>query len=757
MQSRSLLSLPMLFIAFVGLALGQSGSGEYTGSELSPTYQYSYTAHATRLHSDLLAGYERAVPPASIRNPAQNYVSESGTDVNVQIRFFKVEAIQAHRGSMRLKIWFRLTWKDDRLAWNTSQYGGIDTLWFDGHDLQIWTPDITPYNTKDGFTNTLSPANAVVSSSGSVFWSRPGILDIMCKFSGLSKFPYDTLKCGMDVGGWIAGGGHQGITMYGGGYAFSSQEPTAGTSYQEYAVQQVNASVVLYSYACCPSDPYPVINYVIVISRASAYYFNLIMLPTVGLTLLSFGVFFMSFEVGERLGYGITLILALECVKIVVVDFVPVCGETLWVDQFLFINEVFALISLLETVLVLFLAYHEGDHILPGIFTPPDWVLVQFAWWAGMPSPTIRMRNTDGKGSVAGEIVQNFVQASGEPSSPGKSSPGKSPSYTGTLPDPVVAAPSGAPAGPPASAAGELPAGELAVLPCPFTLSPPPPKAADIITGSNSSPRRLSSFAPKIKAEDNRTFDRLKQVRPLTRNDHYRFVYFEKLFFLIDSDSNGYVKLAEMERLLQFLALTTKEDERLRVLQALDDEEDGLIQQDEFLQACILLLWDVPHKQLEWAASNFVECLTTKTDRNTAYWQKASKQVDRLARVYVISAYIICLGWVISLNLADDYDELGMSGTVETNPITEDSPNYIEPEMFSGMDSPVQMPNRVFALLLPIILVLLMFSVWMFQNYLGNLPAQKEKIRLEKVLNKVRDTPMMPVQAASPIHGDVTC
>ena len=190
---------------------------------------------------------------------------------------------------------------------------------------------------------------------------------------------------------------------------------------------------------------------------------------------------------------------------------------------------------------------------------------------------------------------------------------------------------------------------------------------------------------------------------------------------------------------------------------ALDDEEDGLIQQDEFLQACILLLWDVPHKQLEWAASNFVECLTTKTDRNTAYWQKASKQVDRLARVYVISAYIICLGWVISLNLADDYDELGMSGTVETNPITEDSPNYIEPEMFSGMDSPVQLPNRVFALLVPIILVLVMFSVWMFQNYLGNLPAQKEKIRLEKVLNKVRDTPMMPVQAASPIHGDVTC
>ena len=49
-------------------------------------------------------------------------------------------------------------------------------------------------------------------------------------------------------------------------------------------------------YAYHAQDPYPVINYVVTIQRASAYYFNLVIWPSLVITLLSFGVFFMSFE-----------------------------------------------------------------------------------------------------------------------------------------------------------------------------------------------------------------------------------------------------------------------------------------------------------------------------------------------------------------------------------------------------------------------------------------------------------------------------
>ena len=45
-----------------------------------------------------------------------------------------------------------------------------------------------------------------------------------CQFSGLVRFPYDNLVCGIEIGGWSWSGGYQGISLRGGtGYSFRSQ------------------------------------------------------------------------------------------------------------------------------------------------------------------------------------------------------------------------------------------------------------------------------------------------------------------------------------------------------------------------------------------------------------------------------------------------------------------------------------------------------------------------------------------------------
>ncbi len=35
------------------------------------------------------------------------------------------------------------TWKDEYLVWNTSRYGGVDTVYLEPAD--IWTPDLMSY------------------------------------------------------------------------------------------------------------------------------------------------------------------------------------------------------------------------------------------------------------------------------------------------------------------------------------------------------------------------------------------------------------------------------------------------------------------------------------------------------------------------------------------------------------------------------------------------------------------------------------
>ena len=36
---------------------------------------------------------------------------------------------------MRLKIWFRLWWKDTRLAWNASEHGGVSTVYYQADQI----------------------------------------------------------------------------------------------------------------------------------------------------------------------------------------------------------------------------------------------------------------------------------------------------------------------------------------------------------------------------------------------------------------------------------------------------------------------------------------------------------------------------------------------------------------------------------------------------------------------------------------------
>ena len=104
---------------------------------------------------------------------------------------------------------------------------------------QIWVPDVTPYNNMDSIINTLEPSTARVSDSGAVFWSRPGILDIMCKFSGLVAFPYDRLRCKLELGGWSMSDGFQGLDLHGSGFEVEVAEASLGSSYQEYRIASV--------------------------------------------------------------------------------------------------------------------------------------------------------------------------------------------------------------------------------------------------------------------------------------------------------------------------------------------------------------------------------------------------------------------------------------------------------------------------------------------------------------------------------------
>ena len=161
-------------------------SGELVGEK-----RRTFTEHGTRLRAAKLAGYDRHMPPPVSRRAypfsrGNGSYSEAGTDVYLQLRIFKVVDVGEAQGTMRLKVWLRQTWLDERLAWNPAEFGEIRSINFRirGDDeeqaTEIWRPDLQVYNSLEAIQRSLSPVYATVSYNGSVFLSEPGVIAIMC-------------------------------------------------------------------------------------------------------------------------------------------------------------------------------------------------------------------------------------------------------------------------------------------------------------------------------------------------------------------------------------------------------------------------------------------------------------------------------------------------------------------------------------------------------------------------------------------------
>jgi nicotinic acetylcholine receptor len=355
------------------LASSAIASSAFTGN-----FQGNASLYMEKIRSDIMGrdNYSPYFPPMSDRAATADeqyggHYSDAGTDVYMQIRFFKVQEVAAADGKMTLKVWYRQSWKDTRLAWDPAEYGGVDTIYVPGSNsvgdsgAELWVPDITAYNGYVGITETLDPMYAKVSSDGSVFYSRPGTLDVMCKFSGLVAFPFDKLSCSIEFGGWLLSGAYQGILLDGGGYAFSSQEATAGPSYTEYEIRNVSVDYFFYTYACCASEPWPIVLYTITMQRSAFFYAWLVCFPGVLVTFLSFAVFYSDSGIVDPLGYGSAIIIVTILLNVVLIDMLPVCGELLWIDLFAGVNVIFCFVPLFESALKIMLDQHTGDHFVP--------------------------------------------------------------------------------------------------------------------------------------------------------------------------------------------------------------------------------------------------------------------------------------------------------------------------------------------------------------------------------------------------------
>mmetsp|Transcript_16095 Transcript_16095/g.21574 ORF Transcript_16095/g.21574 Transcript_16095/m.21574 type:complete len:501 (-) Transcript_16095:413-1915(-) len=282
-------------------------------------------------------------------------LNEKQFDVGVGMDYFALTSIDIVAGTAEIFMGILMTWNDERLRWDPNEFGGcFNTLFRASLDLEltnIWVPPFDLFN-RDTSLDTLPEAYGIVNSRGDVSWFRFGSVKALCFFQGLERFPFDKLRCqflffstasNIPIKYNIL----RNLTFHGTGEDASEDEIRR---YQEFSIVPEKSGIE-------GNEDSSLLTCTFVFKRSSRFYVLKIIIPTILFTFLTFGSFLLDQRVGERLGFGVSVLLVIVAQAILTSDILPVTRERLWIDVLTQGSQYFSILAVAESLLVAYLHY----------------------------------------------------------------------------------------------------------------------------------------------------------------------------------------------------------------------------------------------------------------------------------------------------------------------------------------------------------------------------------------------------------------
>ena len=86
------------------------------------------------LKNDIFSNYDKDLVP----------IMKEGDNINLSLMPTVNYMNMDDQGVLDLKLWLRIMWKDERLAWNPEEYGGVKQL--NVPSDKVWMPDVVCFN-----------------------------------------------------------------------------------------------------------------------------------------------------------------------------------------------------------------------------------------------------------------------------------------------------------------------------------------------------------------------------------------------------------------------------------------------------------------------------------------------------------------------------------------------------------------------------------------------------------------------------------
>ena len=290
----------------------------------------------------------------------QNVRPSPYTEVTGSLSLLSISSLDEVSGTFSVMITLTLSWQDNRLVWNTTNFMDISNI--SVPVTKIWTPSVIMRNSAKR-VRTLGLENNMVTilSSGKVILNIGDFLETSCSFD-VKHFPFDRQNCEILFVPWLYPNSSVG---------FKQRVKTIDLKlFSENGMWKIIGSKASIQYIVLSSEypgvVYAELKYSVEMERRSSYFVLTIFMPVIMLLLLNSAVFVLPIESGERVGYSITCLLALAVFLTLTSEVLPKTSDPLSVlSCFLMLLVMTSAMICTMTIITLWLHHKDEKSPMP--------------------------------------------------------------------------------------------------------------------------------------------------------------------------------------------------------------------------------------------------------------------------------------------------------------------------------------------------------------------------------------------------------
>ena len=296
------------------------------------------------LYTNITTDYNKDIPPINNQSAA--------VSVNISMSLVSLNNIDEVLEMFSISGFFTIDWLDESMVWNSADFGGISDLHI-SYD-NVWVPEIILLNPTDKTKSLGSDWNKIrYRSNGHASWYPGDLISAACTIN-VYNFPFDTQVCDLQMQAYGYTPSEVKLVSSRTDVDISAMAPHSSWIISEtnaYVAEVFASSQAVFRFHFERRPQFVIVN---------------IILPILFMCLLNVMVFLLPVDSGERIGFAITVLLAIAVYMTIVSDTLPKTSEPLpLMSYFLIICLIVSVLITVVTVLNLRLFHKDSDEPVP--------------------------------------------------------------------------------------------------------------------------------------------------------------------------------------------------------------------------------------------------------------------------------------------------------------------------------------------------------------------------------------------------------